>query len=90
MDTLGKSKEEREHIRALLVKKYGSQEKAAEQIGISKFTLSRALNGHNLELTTVVDILKSTGHLEQRKYRFPMEDFDTFCHLNGILNFTLK
>lgn len=90
MDTLGKQQEEREHIREILIKKFGSQEIAADKIGISKFTLSRTLSGKQVSIDTIVLILKSTGHLEEREYRMPETDWRTFTFLNGIINFSLK
>lgn len=91
MDYLGKTQEERNHIRSLLLKKYGRLDVAAEKIKLSKYTLSRVLNGvRRCELETLVKILKGTGHLKEKQYRYPKEDFETFCFVNGLMNFSLK
>lgn len=88
MDVLG-TQEEREHVRTLLRKKYGTLEKAAAKMKLSKFTLSRILGGHYGELTSLVKILTAAGYLQARKYRYPKDDLSTFYYLNGILDVDL-
>lgn len=89
-DYLGKSKAERDHVRALLIKRHGELQIAARKMEMSVFTLSRILNGRQGELVSLVKILKASGLLENRKYRFPKDDLETFYYLNGIMNFSLK
>lgn len=86
MDTLGKTQAERDHIREVLKKKFGNQEKAALGINISKYTLSRILNGSTADLSSLVDILIAAGFLERKKYRFPKFDLSTFYFINGIFD----
>lgn len=85
MDQLGANQKERNHVRALLIKKYGSQNKAAKQMKLSPFTLSRIINGRDAEIESIVKILRASGHLHKSKaYRFPRENWKTFCFVNGI------
>lgn len=87
MDQLGATQAERNHVRALILKKYGSQEAAARHVRLSKFTLSRVLNGREAEMDTLVKILRLSGHLNMKKaYKMPKEDLQTFYFLNGMID----
>jgi hypothetical protein len=86
MDTLGKTQAERNHVAGLLRNKYGTMQAAAEKMKLSKFTLSRILNGSAAQMDSLVKILIASGHLQKKAYTMPAEDLRTFYYLNGILN----
>lgn len=80
------TKQGRAEIKAILKKKYRTLEIAADKINLSKYTLSRLLNGGSCDLDAIIKTLKAAGKIPVGANRFPRIDLDTFCILNGLSN----
>lgn len=62
--------------------KYGSLKHAAKRLGIVYTNLSRIANGKSHELDTHIKIRIGLGHIPDREYLMPKEDFATFQLIN--------